>query len=419
MNAWAPCARSGAAFASGCAMLVCGCAAGGVEPVPVPAAALESASEERPVPGELFLVATARGLAAPSSLDVERVSRSELLRIATQEIAEQAPPEVLAERSRVLIALGLAPPGFDLALSVRESLRLLLVGLYDPDADRVLVVDDVDAALERSTLLHELAHGVVDHHFGLSALLAYRAGEGDRVGALLALAEGDATSLGLDLESELDAPRREQLLAEFWERTRAADGLGIPRVVQCFMSAPYREGLSFVETLRARGGWSAVNAAWRDPPLSTEQLRDVERYDAREPPIELPESAAPEAGCRELYRDRLGASTLGCIFAEWVGDTKAADVLDGWGGDRVATFDCPSGAWVELALKGDDREATERILEVLGVGLAGAGCLDPSWEAQVGGEASSFRIRIPPDGACATLARVPPDRAISGSPEPR
>jgi hypothetical protein len=356
---------------------------------------------------ELAWVAAARGLAPPSGLEVERIARVELLRVAAQKIAGQAPDWVLTERSRVLVALGLAPEGFDLKAAIVDSLEAMLVGLYDPDARRVLVVDDVSPGLAESTRWHELGHAIVDHHFGLAERFQYRAGESDLVAALAALAEGDATSLGLDLDSERSGRSRESLVAMFLERTGARyESDAVPGVVRCLLAAPYREGLGFVEALRARGGWAAVNAAWRDPPTTTEQVLHPDRYERREPAVQPPGGAPPGNACREILHDTLGASALGCFFAEWLGDAEAAIDAAGWGGDRVATFDCPGGSWVELALAGDDTAALERMRDALRAGVSANRCLDPSWDASLS-SATSVRVLLPPGQRCATLAALP------------
>ena len=41
---------------------------------------------------------------------------------------------------------------------------------------------------------------------------------------------------------------------------------------------PYREGAQFVAALLDVGWWPAVNAAYLDPPVSTEQILHPEKY---------------------------------------------------------------------------------------------------------------------------------------------
>ena len=45
--------------------------------------------------------------------------------------------------------------------------------------------------------------------------------------------------------------------------------------------------------MRARQPWSAVDALWRDPPASSEQVLHREKYDACEAPIAVPDTVFP------------------------------------------------------------------------------------------------------------------------------
>jgi hypothetical protein len=364
-------------------------------------------------------VVAARELSGPVHLGVERVPRAELVQVALRQVDEQAPPPVLAERSRVLVALGLVPEGFDLREAIVDSLRSRLLGLYDPDGRRVLVAGGVDPALETATRLHELAHGLVDRHFGLAARFDYREGQSDRLSALAALAEGDATSVGLDLESRITGTPREQLLATFVRRTALGNSAGeVAPVVQCLLAAPYRDGLAFVEALRAAGGWSAVDAAWRDPPETSEQVLHPVRYERREAALKVPRPELPEPGCKESLRETLGEATLACIVSEWLGGPDAAATVAGWGGDEVATFACPGGHWVELTLAGDDPEAGARLVRALRGGIESTRCVE-SGSAETEPEPGFSRILLPPGDRCALFKRAPPERALSGSGGPR
>jgi hypothetical protein len=46
---------------------------------------------------------------------------------------------------------------------------------------------------------------------------------------------------------------------------------------------PYLDGLYFTQRIWGRGGWDAVEAAWAEPPRSTEQVMHPERYPDDEP----------------------------------------------------------------------------------------------------------------------------------------
>jgi hypothetical protein len=382
-------------------------------------ARVDAVASNAPAYGEeLRWVAEARQLGVRDELRVERVSRAELLRVARQLVEAQAPPAVMAERSKILVALGSAPEGFDLSAAILETLQDSLIGLYDPASSRVLVADDVRRSYDQGTRLHELAHGLVDQHFDLAGRFVYRPEQADRLAALSALAEGDATAVSLDIETRLGAESRERVRAAFLAGANVRPNARVPSVVQCLMASPYRDGLEFVDALRARGGWAAVDAAWRDPPETTEQVLHPDSYQRREPAISIPPGPVPGVGCRELYRDTLGESALRCLVADWVDGTDVAKTVAGWGGDSVATFACSDGHWVELAYVGDDADAVAVWIESVRNGVGAGRCLGAGWD-QFFRRGDVARVLLPPADGCALLGRVTADRPVSGSPAPR
>ena len=101
--------------------------------------------------------------------------------------------------------------------------------------------------------------------------------------------------------------------------------------------APYLDGTLFVNALRRKGGWEAVNRAWANPPTTTEQILHLQKYEAHEPPLEVgaPSYKALGAGWTEEDQDASGELGTRLEFAEWMGDAdKAAGYAAHWGGDR-------------------------------------------------------------------------------------
>src|SRR5262249_36966208 len=148
--------------------------------------------------------------------------------------------------------------------------------------------------------------------------------------ALQALAEGDATSAMMDLVlSEADKRAidvKDDMFAAEVEGSMSgsADVADVPRVLRASLVAPYVDGVLFVHALRRRGiarvraatagtddgGWSAVDEAWGAPPETTEQLLHLTKYDAREPPEQLPVPPPPGPGWDATYDDVFGEEGL-------------------------------------------------------------------------------------------------------------
>src|SRR5829696_3378747 len=105
--------------------------------------------------------------------------------------------------------------------------------------------------------------------------------------------------------------------------------------------------------VQAQGGFAAIDAAFADPPDSTEQILHPDKWASREAPIDvkLPADLAAKlgAGWSVGLQDTFGEHQLGVWISQEVptGGFPAAppDAVVGWGGDRMALLDGPGGAW--------------------------------------------------------------------------
>jgi hypothetical protein len=128
--------------------------------------------------------------------------------------------------------------------------------------------------------------------------------------------------------------------------------------------APYVDGLAFTNYLRRRGGFAAVDEAWRAPPASTEQLLHPEKFLAKELPLSvaLPPAPANFPELQARFHDVMGEQTLRLLFEEWLPARTAAAAAADWGGDRLSVFsDEARQKWaIGWHLRFDSVEAAER-----------------------------------------------------------
>jgi hypothetical protein len=236
------------------------------------------------------------------------------------------PPQEAETDGQALIVLGALPKGTNLKALLRRALAGQVAGFYDPRTGELVVGSDTKAKLdpeERITLAHELDHALTDQRLVIPRYLeAERPPHGleDAFMAGLAVIEGDATLL-----MEAYATQNLSVGDVFRSLGSAfgsqADFEDLPYYVQASSIFPYLEGLDFVCRLYRRGGWKAVDRAYRRPPTTTAQVMFPERYFARERAIAAPRVRPPGRGWKEIDRNAVGAADLLWLFEAPGGET--------------------------------------------------------------------------------------------------
>lgn len=266
------------------------------------------------------------------------LSREQIELEVSDWLAQKTADQEEARWAHLLELCGMLPAGRQ-PLEVRQQLlREQVRGFYDARRGHfALVQDGSGAVLEEATAFHELIHALQDQHFELLPLLRGFPGEFDRSLAAQCLVEGDANSAMVDymLESA-GLPRvRDTNPPPFLH-------LQSPAFFRHSLMVPYAFGQHWVDQLRARGGWEAVNRAYASPPLSSEQIFHPEKYPEEKPhSIELKVAARPAEV--SLGQDTGGEFTLRC-WAQQRGASQ--EVAIGWGGDRFEVFQGSAGARV-------------------------------------------------------------------------
>ncbi len=292
-----------------------------------------------------------RGLPAPSIGPPDVISRSQLEQELRDQFDRDYPAARRAADNLTLHALGLLTADQDVAALQLKLLTGQVIGFYDDQKKRMVVVSDGGVGPEaKVTYAHEYTHALQDAAFGLSSLQLDAAGQDDRDLARLALVEGDATTTMLLWAIDHMTP--EELLGV--SQTPVPDITGVPGWMVQQLELPYTAGAQFVSRLYASGGWSAVDAAFRSPPDSTEQIIDYTKYVSGEKPVDVAAPALAAAlgpGWTETPQDTWGEG-MTAIWLQALGETAddAQSAAEGWGGDRLVAASGPDGA-VAVALR--------------------------------------------------------------------
>jgi hypothetical protein len=300
-------------------------------------------------------VAAIRGLEPTAAVTPVVIDEATLLANLEAEYEVSNPPEEAAATDRLLRALGLLDEGVSLRDAQLELNASQIIGYYDSSTDELYVVDRGGAlgATARATYAHEFTHQLQDQHFDLEGLGLGTTVESDRALALLGLIEGDATlTQTLWLVGNFDQADFAELLRDAADPAVTAALERAPAILVATSLFPYQEGGLFVGALSS-GVFGPVDAAYLDPPGTTEQILHLDKYLAREP-ADTPFEEPPEtwlttlgAGWSVGTTDTLGEFLLRFWLTEHgVAADVAADAAAGWGGDRAVLFDGPGGAAV-------------------------------------------------------------------------
>jgi hypothetical protein len=291
-----------------------------------------------------------RGLEPPDIGPPDLITREELRDELQRIFDEEYPPGERERDNLALRAFGLLAPDEDVADLQLDLLGEGVLGFYDDTEKRMVVV--TDAGLDPAAMVtyaHEYTHALQDANFGLDSLEIDVDGEDDRGLARTALQEGDANITMIAWLLRHLTTEQQMALLEM----PVPDTTGIPSWMVAQLEFPYTIGEFFVSQLA--GGdvlapdFSAVNAAYADPPDSTEQVIHPDAWSPREEPVavEVPDIAAELGeGWEEVDETPVGEATIAIILEHFGAPQADAGVAaEGWGGDRSVVATGPDGAF--------------------------------------------------------------------------
>ena len=291
-----------------------------------------------------------RGLPAADIGPADVITRAELGDELERLFDEDYPPEERERDTLALRALGLLTEGEDVAELQLQLLGDQVLGFYDDVDRRMVVVSDAGLDVEaRMTYAHEYAHALQDQAFDLDAVQEADAGNDDRSLARTSLIEGDASVVMLAWAFANLTPEE---LMEAGLGAQVPDMSGIPSWMVAQLAFPYTDGLNWASALVGNPlepDFTAIDAAFADPPDSTEQIIDLAKWDPREAPaavetIDL--AAALGEGWEEVDATPLGQAMIGITLEfHGVDRTSALEAGEGWGGDRAVIATGPDDAF--------------------------------------------------------------------------
>jgi hypothetical protein len=278
----------------------------------------------------------------------EACLRADLLQSQAQETPSS---ESLADQ-KLLAALGLIPEDMNLEETVTNVLTEQIAGSYDTKGKDITVIKGkgLGGVIGAVTMAHEITHALQDQNFNLDKPpLENKAYNGDNDLAIQSLVEGDATSTMTDYGGKYVT------LSELANQNMSSSEVSssqldqAPVYIRRSLLFPYEEGLTFVRALKQASGESDVDRAFRDPPLSTEQIMHPEKYFLQRDnpiPVPLPDiSADLGKGWKLINSDTMGEFDVSVWFEQYGGLLASKDVADGWGGNTIQYYQGPGKSY--------------------------------------------------------------------------
>jgi len=272
-------------------------------------------------------------------------------------------PEEAQKDAITLAAFGLLDPGYDLYNLYIALLNEQIAGFYDNETKEMVIVQGKGfGGSERLTYAHEYVHALQDQNYDIRDGLNYSSeaceDTSERCAAIQALLEGDASLSELNWFKEHASSQDQSDIFDFYDEFKSPILDSSPAFLSEDFIFPYEEGLAFVEYLHDRGGWEAVDQAYANLPVSTEQILHPEKYPADTPlPVNLPEvEALLGDGWEEYDRGVMGEwyTFLILAYGEEAGarqkEKDAARAAEGWGGDAYMVYYHPEDQTTVMVL---------------------------------------------------------------------
>ena len=317
------------------------------------------------VMGELEQI---RGFGFSSRVVAEPVTQQDIADGYREYIETYYPEKFYARRSLAWQTIGVIPEGTSIRDELLEYGSTQVIGYYDTVTGELVFLGQEDPTpLERVTLAHELTHAIDDQRFGLEKVdvLGAECRE-EELQATLGLVEGNATFFMLRwARTFLTVDEQIELSAE--AAAQQPPPSDIPPFIDAMQQWPYTAGLRFITAIEGEGGLEAVDAAFLDMPVTSEQILHPERYPNDVPtPVDVPDLASQlGVGWEDLDVQPVGEIWLDGALRLRLDGLDASQATAGWDGGIYRAWSNGDRVAIVLATAWDsERDAEEFAAEM-------------------------------------------------------
>jgi hypothetical protein len=336
-----------------------------------------------------------RGFGFSNPVVAEPVTQQDIADGYAEYLDTAFPEEFYDRRSLAWQTIGVVPEGTSIREEMLEYGSTQVIGYYDTlTGELKFIGQEEPSPLERITLAHELTHAIDDQRFGLEKVDALGAScRDEELEASIALIEGNATFFMLRwARSFLTLDEQLQVGVEAGEQEPPPSD--IPPFISRMQEWPYLDGMAFVVALESEGGVDAIDAAFLDPPVSTEQVIHPERYPDDVPvPVDVPDVADRLGqGWEDLDVQLVGEAWLDVALGLRLDEAEATAASTGWDGGIYRAWSDGRDVAVVLATAWDTEQDAQEFADAMTRWAAEGG-----QEADVLLDGSSVRVLFATD----------------------
>lgn len=315
-------------------------------------------------------LAALRGLPLDKPVVAELQSTDEFRKFVQREIEKELPKEKAEKLAAAQLHVGLFTKPIDLATVLEQTATSQAAAYYDPATKKFFVVMAPDNDMMLDTIsAHELTHALQDAHFDLPKFMAPTLDddaslsrrfivEGDATFAMIAYLAAEASG-GKGLQPAMMGALKMQItgmanmsIEDYGgmmkqqagamagmdpDLKKSMESMGeLPPVIIKPMIDSYMKGAVVSMVAYEKGGWKAVDALYKNPPTSTEQvLHPAEKLvGKRENPTQVTLPPLPKGD--ELTKNTWGELQWSIYLDQW--GVEQPDAAVGWGGDKYSVI---------------------------------------------------------------------------------
>lgn len=312
-----------------------------------------------------------RGLPTANDLVRKTLSQEQLRQHVMEDFFVDYTEEEVRQDALILNLFGLIDRDYDLYELFVELYSEQIAGFYDDETKEMVVVQGGEfAGPERMTYAHEYTHALQDAQYDLEKGLKLEDEfcklDSEYCAAVTALIEGDASFTETQWFLEHSSLKDKQEVLKYYQNYSSPIFDNTPVFLQEDLIFPYVKGLEFVTYIYEKGGFAAIDDAYLNPPVSTEQILHPKRYPNDKPiKIELEDfTSFLGDGWEEIDRNALGEWYTYLMLAKPLNDDwaltedVALTAAEGWGGDLYLVYQhLPNDEVVLLSVSQWDTQA--------------------------------------------------------------